>query len=183
MFVRHHLNVPTLTSPPILKLWVTQGYLWLCFDLMEVINLIGETFEPKNIFFQKNTLCHSFRIIVIPSIVLSFLPDYCHSFRISVIPSELMLFLPNYCHFKYFSSWIAPKAFHTRREKGLLELAIFESENKNATSKIISPHWKSKEQWIREEFLAFMMIDCQASAWHQKSHIYFFSRKLICVVN
>ena len=43
--------------------------------------------------------------------------------------------------------------------------------------------YKSREQWIGEEFSAFMMIDCQASAWHQKSHIYFFSRKLICVVN
>ena len=49
----------------------------------------------KNIFFQKNTLCHSFRISVIPSIVLSFLPDYCHSFRIIVIPSILVSFLPN----------------------------------------------------------------------------------------
>ena len=91
MSVCGHFNVRTLTSPPILKLWVTQGYLWLCYDLMEVINLIGETFERKNIFFQKNTLCHSFRINVIPSVLLSFLPDYCHSFRISVIPSE-------YCH-------------------------------------------------------------------------------------
>ena len=36
------------------------------------------------------------------------------------------------------------------------------------------PLYKSREQWIGEEFSAFMMIDCQASAWHQKSHIYFF---------
>ena len=35
--------------------------------------------------------CHSFRITVIPSVLLSFLPDYCHSFRIIVIPSK-------YCH-------------------------------------------------------------------------------------
>ena len=50
------------------------------------------------------------------------------------------------------------------------------NENKNATSKIILSHclYKSREQWIGEEFSAFMMIDCQASAWHQKSHIYFF---------
>ena len=52
--------------------------------------------------------CHSFRIIVIPSILvsflpnivipsvlLSFLPDHCHSFRIIVIPSILVSFLPN----------------------------------------------------------------------------------------
>ena len=45
----------------------------------------------RNIFFKK-TLGHSFHIIVIPSVLLSFLPDYCHSFRISVIPSELLPF-------------------------------------------------------------------------------------------
>ena len=56
---------------------------------------MGKDLSQKNIFFQKNTLCHSFRIIVIPSIVLSFLPDYCHSFRIIVIPSVLVSFLPN----------------------------------------------------------------------------------------
>ena len=77
-----------LTSPPILKLWDTQGYLWLPYDLTEVIKLIGETFEPKKNFFFH----------VIPSILLSFLPDYCHSFRIIVIPSILVSFLPNYCH-------------------------------------------------------------------------------------
>jgi hypothetical protein len=31
----------------------------------------------------------------IPSILLSFLPDYCHSFQIIVIPSRLVSFLPN----------------------------------------------------------------------------------------
>ena len=49
------LNVPTLTSPPILKLLDSQGYLWLPYDLAEVIKLIGERFEPKK-NFQKNTL-------------------------------------------------------------------------------------------------------------------------------
>ena len=90
-----HLNVRTLTSPPVLMLWGIQGYLWLPYDLREVINLIGERFRPKNIFFQKNTLCHSFRISVIPSVILSFLPYYCHSFQIIVIPSILVSFLPN----------------------------------------------------------------------------------------
>ena len=42
---------------------------------------------------QKNTLCHSFCISVIPSVLLSFLPDYCHSFWIIVIPSRLLSFL------------------------------------------------------------------------------------------
>jgi hypothetical protein len=73
---------------------------------------------------KKNPLYHSFHIIVIPSVLLSFLPDYCHSFlfivnchsfRISVIPSELLSFLPNYCHFKYLSSWIAPAPSHIMR--------------------------------------------------------------------
>ena len=90
VFVCGHFNV-RLTTPPVLMLWDTQGYLWLPYDLTKVINLFGVTFKQKNIFFQKNTLCHSFRIIVIPSVLLSFLLDYCHSFRIIVIPSE-------YCH-------------------------------------------------------------------------------------
>ena len=93
--VCQHLNVPTLTSPPVLKLLDSQGYLWLPYDLAEVIKLIGVIFKQKIFFFQKNTLCHSFRISVLPSVVLSFLPDYCHSFRIIVIPSELVSFLPN----------------------------------------------------------------------------------------
>ena len=80
-----HFNVSTLTSPPILKLWDTQGYLWLPYDIMEVIKLIGETFGPKN---RKKML------YVIPSALLSFLPYYCHSFQISVIPSVLVSFLP-----------------------------------------------------------------------------------------
>ena len=98
VFACQHSNVPTLTSPPILKLWDTQGYLWLPYDLTEVIKLIGVTFEQKILFFSKKYFmsflphyCHSFRITVIPSGLLSFLPDYCHSFRISLIPSE-------YCH-------------------------------------------------------------------------------------
>ena len=48
-----HSNVPTLTSPPMLKLWDTQGYLWLPYDLTEVIKLFGVTFKQKNIFFSK----------------------------------------------------------------------------------------------------------------------------------
>ena len=51
-----------LTSPPVLMLWGTQGYLWLPYDLMEVINLIGERFEPKIYFFSKKYF-------------MSFLPD------------------------------------------------------------------------------------------------------------
>ena len=49
------LNVLTLTSPLVLKLLNSQGYLWLPYDLAEVIKLIGETFEPPFVF-QKNTL-------------------------------------------------------------------------------------------------------------------------------
>ena len=54
--------------------------------------------SQNNIFFQRNTLCHSLRIIVIPYILLSFFPDYCHSFRVIVIPSGLLSFLPDYYH-------------------------------------------------------------------------------------
>ena len=67
-----------LNSPPVLKLLDSQGYLWLPYDLAEVKKIIGETFKPATLFFQKNTLCHSFRIIVIPSVWLSFLPNHCH---------------------------------------------------------------------------------------------------------
>ena len=101
LFVCGHSNVRTLTSPPVLMLWGTQGYLWLPYDLTEVINLFEETFEPPKNFFSKKYFmsflpdyCHSFQIIVIPSILLSFLPDYCHSFRIIVIPSVLPSVLP-----------------------------------------------------------------------------------------
>ena len=96
MCVCGHYDVLNLTSPPVLKLWDTQVYLWLVYDLTEVIKLIGERFEPKKyFFFQKNTLCHSFRISVIPSTLLSFFLDYCHSFKIIVIPSDLVSFLLN----------------------------------------------------------------------------------------
>ena len=87
--VCQHSNVRTLTSPPILKLWDTQGYLWLPYDLTEVIKLFGVTFKQKNFFFFKKIL------YVIPSALLSFLRYYCHSFRITVIPSVLLSFLPN----------------------------------------------------------------------------------------
>ena len=46
LFVCGHSDV-RLTSPPVLKLWGTQGYLWLSYDLTEVIKLIGETLGPK----------------------------------------------------------------------------------------------------------------------------------------
>ena len=61
------LECTNVTSPPVFKLWNTQGYLWLPYDLTEVIKLIGETFEPKNFFFQKITY-------VIPSELVSILP-------------------------------------------------------------------------------------------------------------
>ena len=75
MSVCGHSNVQTLTSPPVLKLWDSQGYAWLSYDLTEVIKLIGERFEPTKYFFFKKMLCHLFRISVIPSVLLSFFPD------------------------------------------------------------------------------------------------------------
>ena len=45
-------------------------------------------YSQKHFFFSK-------KIFVIPSALLSFLPDYCNSFRIIVIPSLLVSFLPN----------------------------------------------------------------------------------------
>ena len=95
LFVCGHFNV-RLTSPPFLMLWGTQGYLWLLYDLTEVIKTIWGNIQAKKLFFSKIYFmsflphyCHSFRITVIPSRLLSFLPDYCHSFRFIVIPSEL----------------------------------------------------------------------------------------------
>ena len=67
------------------------------------------TSKQERFLFHSSTLCHSFLISVIPSKLLSFLPDYCHffqilsfllnyfhSFRIIVIHSELVSVLPNY---------------------------------------------------------------------------------------
>ena len=91
-----------IVIPSVLKLLDSQGYLWLSYDLGEVIKLIGETFEPIKDLFSKKYLmsflphyCHSFHITVIPSELLSFLPYYCHSFQIIVIPSVLVSLLPN----------------------------------------------------------------------------------------
>ena len=93
------LKCTNVTSPPVLKLWDSQGYLWLPYDLTEVIKLIEVTFKHFLSYFSKKYFmsflphyCHSFHITVIPSGLLSFLPDYCHSFRISVIPSVLLPF-------------------------------------------------------------------------------------------
>jgi hypothetical protein len=77
-----------LSSPPVLKLDMgTQGYLWLPFDLARLIKLIGVALKQKRFFFQTNILGHSG--------ILSSFPEYCHSFRIIVIPFELLSFLPN----------------------------------------------------------------------------------------
>ena len=61
--------------------------------------------------------CHSFRIIIIPSVLFLFLPYYCHSYQI-------ISFLPNHCHFKYLSSWLAPLPSHTRRGKKYLRVLL-----------------------------------------------------------
>ena len=79
----HSFRITVISS--ILKLWDTQGYLWLFNDLAEVKKLIGETFERKIYFFSKKYF-------------MSFLPHYCHSFHITVIPSGVLSFLPYYCH-------------------------------------------------------------------------------------
>jgi hypothetical protein len=68
-------------SPPVFKLWDTQGYLWLPYDLAKVLQLIKVTFKQKNFFFKKI-------LYVIPSALVSFLPYYCQSFRIIVISRQ-----------------------------------------------------------------------------------------------
>ena len=82
MFVCGHSNVPTLTSPLVLKLLDSQGYLWLPYDLAKVIKLIGVTFKQKEKKKIKKIPC------VIPSALVSFLPYYCHSFQTMVISSN-----------------------------------------------------------------------------------------------
>ena len=84
MCVCGHYNVPMLTSNPVLKLLDSQGYLWIPYDLLEVVKLIEVTFK---LFFQENILCH-------PFVLLSFLLYYCHSFWIIVISSKLLSILP-----------------------------------------------------------------------------------------
>ena len=74
LFVCGHSNVQMLTSPPILKLWNTQGYLWLPYDQTEIMKLIGERFEP--IFFSKTQFHQSqmqnLRIVLTNIIMVSF---------------------------------------------------------------------------------------------------------------
>ena len=73
-------NVQMLTSPPILKLLDSQGYLWLSYGP----NGVNKTNGVNIFFFQKNTLCHSYRISVIPVIpsgLLSFLPNYSENYK------------------------------------------------------------------------------------------------------
>ena len=63
-----HYIVKTLTSPLFLKLLNSQGYLWLPYDLAEVIELNGETLEPKRKTKSKISFmsflhhCHSFHV-------------------------------------------------------------------------------------------------------------------------
>ena len=61
-----------LPYPAVLKLYDSQGYLWLPYDLTEVIKLFGVTFKQK----KKSK-----------KYFMSFLPHFCHSFRIIVTPS------------------------------------------------------------------------------------------------
>ena len=69
----------------------SQGYLWLLYVHWSNIWAFFSS--------RKYLLFYSYRIIVISSVLLSFLPYHCHSFRIIVIPSILVSLLPNYCHF------------------------------------------------------------------------------------
>ena len=95
-----------------------QGYLWLPYDLAEVIKLIGEILGPKTFFFQKKYFvipsplvsflhyyCHSFCIIVIPYVLVSFLPYYCHSFHIIVIPSKLHIVISKFLNSSCALPW------------------------------------------------------------------------------
>ena len=121
-----HSNVQMLTSPPILKLWDTQGYLWLPYDLTKVIKLIGETFWPTNYCFQKNTLCHSFQIIVIPSRLLSFLPNIVIPSKL--LPFEIFVILNTSCTLPY------PKGEKIGRQSRPY-LRVYSKSGKNL------PHW------------------------------------------
>ena len=97
MFVCGHSNVRTLTSPPILKLWDTQGYLWLPYDLTKVINLIGETIGSKKFFFAKKYF-------------MSFLPQdfirrtLVHNSAMHIIYMELLALFLKHCKKKFWKS-------------------------------------------------------------------------------
>ena len=102
VFVFPHSNVQLLISPLILKLLDTQGYLWLLYDLTEVIKLIEETFWPKIFLFSKKFF-------------MSFLPHYCHSFG--------SIAISNICHPDYLLYPPIPKEW----EKWPAETTIFAS--------------------------------------------------------
>ena len=75
---------------------------------------------PSRLLSLLPDYCHSFRITVILSRLLSFLPYFCHSFRIFVIPSVLVSFLPNIVIPNYLDNykyWLAPKASHTQKAR------------------------------------------------------------------
>ena len=84
---------------PMASLWLREVFVWPNGGNKANCGNV-QAKKKKN---QKNTLsfllhyCHSFRITVISSGLLSFLPYQSHSFRI-------LSFLLNYCH--YLSSWI-----------------------------------------------------------------------------
>ena len=136
----------------------------------------------------KNTLCHSFLFIVIPSIkivipsvLLSFLPNYCHSFRIIVILSELLSFFPNYCHFKYVSSWIALVPSHTRMVRKLAGRAThiceFLLRSYKKQEKILV-----KRQFFFKPLLNPMCVPCIFSYWNSNANANFYTEDMQAII-
>ena len=105
-----------------MKNLITQKILNHFFVLFFIKYKLGFWIQEARINFILKVLCRLL-CYVNPFALLSFLPYCCHSFRIIVIPSKLVSFLLNYCHFKYLSSWLAPLASHTRRVRTLASRA------------------------------------------------------------
>ena len=94
------LECTNVTSPPVLKL-----------------------LDSQNIYFFQKIL------YVIPSTLLSFLPDYCHSFRIFVILSGFLSFPPNFVILSEFLSFLQNIVIPSE----LLQFQIFFSLNSSST--------------------------------------------------
>ena len=79
----HHKNVPTLTSPPILKLLDSQGYLACRGNKANWSNIWAKKTKKTSIL----NYCHSFQISVIPNYCLLVFPPLpsssssCHCWR------------------------------------------------------------------------------------------------------
>ena len=98
--------------------------------------------KKKKSFFKK-------MLSVIPSALLSSLPNFCHSFRIFVIPSEFLSFLPNIViPSKLLSFWIAPNLLPYPKAKKI-------GQQSRSYLQVFSKLLQSLKFFDRRQYLAY----------------------------